>query len=110
MNRGDVWMIDLGGKSGIRPVLILTRQKVIKYLNRVIVAEITSRAKGYPTEIFIAQKGNLTKPSFVQADKLHTIPKNRLKKFVGALDSTTMLEVSQKVVLAMELEDALPDG
>ena len=110
MNRGDVWMIDLGGKSGIRPVLILTRQKVIKYLNKVIVAEITTRGKGYPTEVFIAQKGNLTKPSFVQADNLHTIPKNRLKKFVGALDSPTMLEVSQKVVLAMELEDALPDG
>lgn len=110
MNRGDVWMIDLGGQIGTRPVLILTRQNVIKYLNKLVVAEITTKGKGYPTEIFIDQKGNLPKPSFVQADNLHTVPKNKLKKYVGALDSHAMMAVSQKVVLALELEDALPAG
>ena len=109
MNRGDVWMIDLGGPIGIRPVLILTRQNIINYLNKVTVAEITTRAKGYPTEIFIDQKGSLPKPSFVQADKLHTVPKRRLKRHIGTLDSNTMLEIAQKVVLSLELEDALPD-
>ena len=107
MNRGDVWLIDLGGRIGTRPVLILTRQNVLKYLNKVIIAEITTQGKGYPTEIFINQKANLPKPSFVQADNLHTVPKNRLKKFLGALDSETMLAVSQKVVLALELEKTM---
>ena len=110
MNRGDVWIIDLGGQVGTRPVLILTRQNVIKYLNKLIVAEITTKGKGYPTEIVIDQMGNLPKPSFVQADNLHTVPKDRLKKLVGTLDSHTMMTVSQKVVLALELEDVLPDG
>jgi mRNA interferase MazF len=110
MNRGDVWLIDLGGRVGKRPVLILTRQNVLKYLNKVIVAEITTQGKGYPTEIFINQKANLPKPSFVQADNLHTVSKNQLKKFLGALDPETMMNVSQKIVLALELENALPDG
>jgi mRNA interferase MazF len=109
MNRGDVWLIDLGGRIGTRPVLILTRQNILKYLNKIIVAEITTQGKGYPTEIFINQKANLPKPSFVQAENLHTVPKNRLKKFLGALNPETMLEVSQKVVLALELENAIPD-
>lgn len=109
MNRGDVWLIDLGGRIGIRPVLILTRQNVLRYLNKVIIAEITTQGKGYPTEIFIDQKANLPKPSFVQADNLHTVPKKRLKKFLGALDPETMLAVSQKVLLALELENALPE-
>jgi len=108
MNRGDVWLIDLGGRIGTRPVLILTRQNILKYLNKVIVAEITTQGKGYPTEIFINQKANLPKPSFVQADNLHTVPKKRLKKFLGALNPETMLEVSQKVALALELENAIP--
>jgi len=107
MTRGDVWLIDLGGRIGTRPVLILTRQNVLKYLNKVIVAEITTQGKGYPTEIFINQKANLPKPSFVQADNLHTVPKNRLKKFLGALDPETMLAVSQKIVLALELEKTM---
>jgi mRNA-degrading endonuclease toxin of MazEF toxin-antitoxin module len=110
MNRGDVWLIDLGGRTGPRPVLILTRQNVIKYLDKVIVVEITTQGKGYPTEVFIDQKGNLPKPSFVQADNLHTVSKKRLIKFLGTLDPESMLAVSQKVVLALALETVMPDG
>jgi mRNA-degrading endonuclease toxin of MazEF toxin-antitoxin module len=43
MNRGDIWMINLGGKADTRPVVVLTRQNVLEYLNKVIVAEITTR-------------------------------------------------------------------
>lgn len=43
MNRGDIWMIDLGGHVGPRPVVILTRQNVLEYLNKVTVAEITTK-------------------------------------------------------------------
>ena len=109
MNRGDVWLIDLGGRVGTRPVVILTRQNVLRFLNKATVAEITTKGKGYPTEIFINQKANLPKPSFVQAENLHTVTKKKLEKFLGTLDPETMLEVSQKVVLALELENALPD-
>jgi len=107
MNRGDIWMIDLGVRIGLRPVVILSRQNVLKHLNKIIVAEITTQGKGYPTEVFINQKANLPKPSFVQTDNIHTIPKNRLEKYLGTLDSVTMKEVSQKVIMAMELESCL---
>ena len=109
MNRGDVWLIDLDGRVGTRPVVILTRQNVLKFLNKVTVAEITTKGKGYPTEIFINQKANLPKPSFIQAENLHTVTQKKLEKFIGTLDQDTMLKVSQKVVLALELENALPD-
>ena len=104
MNRGDIWLIDLGGKTGMRPAVILTRQKVLKYLNKVSVAEVTTKGKGYPTEVFIGQKANLQKPSFIQADNIHTVPKHRLAKYLGTLEPATMKEVSRKVVLALELE------
>ena len=109
MNRGDVWLIDLGGRIGTRPVVVLTRQNVLRFLNKVTVAEITTKGKGYPTEIFINQKANLPKPSFVQTENLHTVTKKKLKKFLGTLDQDTMTKVSQKVVLALELENAMPD-
>ena len=109
MNRGDVWLIDLGGRGGTRPVVILTRQNVLKFLNKVTVAEITTKGKGYPTEIFINQKANLPKPSFVQAENLHTVTKKKLEKFLGTLDQDTMAKVSQKVVLTLELGNAMHD-
>jgi len=109
VNRGDIWIINLGGSAGRRPVLVLTRQNVIEYLNKVAVAEITTKGKGYPTEYYIDQKANLPKPSFVQADNLHTVPKNLLEKYIGTLDAETMRAVSHRVVLALELEDCIQE-
>ncbi len=107
MNRGDIWFIDLGGKSGKRPVVIVTRQNVIEHLNKVAVVEITTKGKGYPTEVYIDQKGNLSIPSFVQTDNIHTVPKNRLVKYVGTLDASIMMEISVKIILALGLEEAV---
>jgi len=104
VNRGDIWQIDLGGRIGTRPVVILTRQNVLRHLNKVTVAEVTSPGKGYPTEVFIGQESNLQKPSFVQADNLHTVPKARLQERLGTLGPETMLRIGEKIVLALELE------
>ena len=94
-------MISIGGRAGIRPAVVLTRQNVLEYLNKVTVAELTSKGKGYPTEVLVRQKANLSCPSFVQADNIHAVSKDRLQKYVGTLDSATMREVSHRVVLAL---------
>lgn len=109
MNRGDIWHVDLGGKAGLRPVLVVTRQAVLEYLDKVVVVEITTKGKGYPTEVFIDQAGNLPLPSFVQADNLHTIPKSMMTRFSGTLDNATMHKVSRKITLALGLEGAVEE-
>jgi mRNA-degrading endonuclease toxin of MazEF toxin-antitoxin module len=107
MNRGDVWQLDLGGRTGRRPALILTRQGVIPHLNKLTVAEITSVGKGYPTEVAIGQLANLSKESYVQLDNVQTVPKDRFMKYLGALDRATMRAIGRKLVLALGLEDSL---
>lgn len=107
MNRGDIWQIELGGRAGRRPALILTRQAVIPHVNKVTVAEITSRGKGYPTEVSIGQSGNLRAKSYVQLDNLQTVAKDRFVRYVGSLDAETMRAIGRKVILALGLEDCL---
>jgi len=107
MNRGDVWQIDLGGRAGRRPALIVTRQAVISHLNKVTVAEISSAGKGYPTEVAIGQKANLPKDSYVQLDNIQTVSKDRLVKYVGALDAAAMKAIGRKLVLALGIEDCV---
>jgi mRNA-degrading endonuclease toxin of MazEF toxin-antitoxin module len=107
VNRGDIWQIDLGGKAGRRPGLIITRQAVIPHLNKLTVAEITSTGKGYPTEVAIGQKANLPKESYVELDNIQTVPKDHFVKYVGALDAPTMKTIGRKLVLALGLEDCL---
>ena len=106
VNRGDVWLLDLGGRAGRRPAVIVTRQAVIPHLNKLTVAEITSAGKGYPTEVPIGRKANLSKDSFVTLDNIQTVSKARFVKYVGALDAVTMRTVGRTLILALGLEDA----
>ena len=107
MNRGDVWQLDLGGRAGRRPALIITRQGVISHLNKLTIAEITSVGKGYPTEVAIGNKANLPKESYVELDNIQTVAKDRFVKYIGSLDAETMRTIGRKLVLALGLEDCL---
>jgi len=80
---------------------------VIPYVNKLTVAEITSSGKGYPTEVSIGQKANLSKESHVQLDNIQTVAKTRFVKYVGALDGATLRSVGRKAILALGLEDVV---
>jgi mRNA interferase MazF len=107
VNRGDVWELDLGGRAGRRPVVVLTRQAVIPHVNKLTVAEITTKGKGYPTEVPIGQAANLRRDSFVELDNVQTVSKARFIRYLGALDRTTMRTVGRKLILALELETCI---
>ena len=92
--------------NGSPPVVVLTLQNVLQYVNKATVAEITTKGKEYPIEIAIDRKANLPKASFVQADNVQTVPKQRLDRYVGTLGPATMRESSSKVILALELVSA----
>ncbi len=105
MNRGDVWQVDLRGRAGKRPALILTRQAVIPFLNKLTVAEVTTSGKGYPTEVATGRMANLARESYVQLDNIQTIAKERFLKYLGHLDEKTMQLIGSKAVIALGLED-----
>ncbi len=103
MKRGEIWEADLKGKAGKRPVLILTRSLVIPYLSKVVVTEVTAQGKGYPTQVAIGTHGNLSKESFVSAESLHTLPKERLIRYLGELPKDFLDQVSRAVIFALDL-------
>lgn len=107
MKRGEVWQVDLGAKAGKRPALILTRGDVIPYLSKLTVAEITTQKKGYPTEVDIDQKANLSRPSVVQLDNIQTISKDRFIKLIGALDRSDMRIINEKIIFALDLVETI---
>lgn len=103
MKRGEIWEADIGGKAGKRPVLVLTRSGVIPYLSKVVVAEVTTQGKGYPTQVSIGSFGNLRKSSFVSSESLHTLPKERLKRLLGELPEDLLQKVNGAVIFALDL-------
>jgi mRNA interferase MazF len=59
MERGEIRWIELPPPDKRRPVVILTRNSAIRFLNTVTIAPITSTIRGIPTEVVLDEKDGL---------------------------------------------------
>ena len=100
MNRGDIWLAQVGRKQ--RPVVVLTRTEVIDVRTQVTVAEITTHARGLTVEVAVDHDAvGLTQPSVINCDGLHTVAKTTLTTFVGTIDDDTLHKVCIAVANAL---------
>lgn len=89
MNRGEVWLAEVGSKR--RRVLILTRTEVLDIRSLVAVAEITTSARGLAAEVDVDHTSiGLGQESVVNCDGLHAVAQSTLTKYVGNVDDDTM--------------------
>ena len=58
-----------------RPVLILTRDSVLEYLDEVTVAPITSTVRDIPSEVFILKGHGMPRDCAINCDHLQTVSK-----------------------------------
>lgn len=100
MNRGDVWLAEVGRKR--RPVLVLTRTEVIDVRTLVTVAEITTAARGLAAEVeFDHAAAGVDQASVINCDGLHTLRQTTLTTHVGEVDESTMARVCAAVSYAI---------
>jgi mRNA interferase MazF len=82
--RGDVWYADVPGDKR-RPVIVLSRDSVLPRLTTILVAPVTTRTRGIPTEVPLGLAQGLPKPCVANFDNIMPLPKQRLVEKVGAL-------------------------
>lgn len=99
MNRGEVWLAQVGRKR--RPVLVLTRPEVIDVRTLVTVAEITTARRGLATEVDLDDDAGLDETSAVNCDGIHTVSQSALTTQVGSVNALTMREVCAAVSYAL---------
>ena len=100
MNRGEVWLAEVGGKR--RPVVVLTRGEVLDVRALVTVAEISTTIRGLAAEVPVDRElVGLDRESVVNCDGLHTIRQASLTSRVGALDDATVRRVCSSVTYAL---------
>lgn len=96
MNRGEIWLAQVGQKR--RPVLVLTRDEVLDVRALVTVAEITTTMRGTAAEVGIdPDDAGLNHKSAVNCDGLHTVPQTTLTEFVGTIGATKLTEVCSAI-------------
>jgi mRNA interferase MazF len=100
MNRGEIWIAEVGRKR--RPVVILTRPEVIDVRALVTVAEVTTTIRNIAAEVaFDHVDAGLDRPSVINCDGLHTITKASLTTHVGSVSDDTMERICAAVSYAI---------
>jgi mRNA interferase MazF len=86
---GQVWWADL---DKVRPVVILTRGRVAPLLSRVLVAPVTSTARGLATEVVVGTAEGVREGSVANLDNSQLIPVNTLVQRAGVVSSSRWSE------------------
>lgn len=68
-----------------RPVVVLTRELVRPYLDRVTVAPITTTVRGLSTEVAVGPANGLDRQCVISCDDIVTVPANALGRLIGYL-------------------------
>jgi mRNA interferase MazF len=96
-----VWA-NMPAPIGRRPVLLLTRTAAYPYLNKVIVAEVTSTIRGIHQEVSVGRREGLARSSVVNLDNVHVVPKGLLGERIGALELARQREVKRALGYALD--------
>ncbi len=101
MKQFDIVWADLPKPIGRRPVLLLTRTAGFAYLNKVLIAEITSTVRNIPQEVSLGSNEGLP-ISVANLDNIHVVPKSLLRARIGALARQRHREVQRALGYALD--------
>lgn len=86
VRRGEIWYANVPGDKR-RPVVVLTRNSVLPRLTTILVAPVTTRIRGIPTELPV---NGLTMACVANLDNITPLPKATLVERVGRLSPTEL--------------------
>lgn len=84
VNRGEVWWGEAPDEKG-RPFLVVSRNAANAVMGRVLVAPVSRRVRGLPSELGLGSAEGLPVPCAASFDNLRPFPKAMLVRRIGAL-------------------------
>ncbi len=95
--RGEVWLADLDKR---RPVIVLTRDPLGRYLRNVIAAPVTTTVRGLSTEVPVGPDDGIRAASVANLDNVQLVDRQRLVRRVGRARPETMAAVCRAMAIA----------
>ena len=104
MRRGEIWWAELPPPAGRRPVLLLSRNEAYRVRELVLVAPLTTRIRGIPSEVPLGLEDGLPRACVVNLDTIVTIARASLSERLASLSPEKLKAVEAAVHFALGLE------
>ena len=104
MRRGEVRWYIFKEPDKRRPVLILTRDSAIGFLNALTVAPITTTIRDMPSEVFLSSEDGLLTNCAANMDNIQTVSKRKIGPLIASLSQERMVEVNRAIAFALGLD------
>jgi mRNA interferase MazF len=101
VKRGEVRWYTFKAPDKRRPVLVLTRDTALSFLNAVTVAPITTTIREIPSEVYLDQDDGMNEPCVVNFDNIITIPREQVDDLIITLSFEKMLEAEKAIRFAL---------
>lgn len=88
----------------MRPVLLLTRNSAIRYLNAVTVAPLTTTIRGVPSEVQFSVDDGMMGDCAANFHNLQTVPKSKVGAWITTLSAQRMVEVDRALQFALGID------
>lgn len=105
VERGEIRWCRFDQPNKTRPVLVLTRDSAIPYLAEVVVAEITTRVRGIPSEVPLSTREGMPLDCAVNLDHVRVVRKDRLGKLLTVAPYRTIKAVRVALLFALGFDD-----
>jgi mRNA interferase MazF len=99
--RGEVWWGEAPRAKG-RPFLVVSRDAANRVMQRVLVAPVTSRVRGIPSELPLGDAEGLPRSSAASFDNLQPFPKAMLVRRIGALAPDRSRDICRTAGVALD--------
>ncbi len=101
MRRGEIRWYKFQKPDKKRPVLVLTRNSIIEYLNEITIAPITSTIRCIPTEVVLSETDGVPQLCAINCDHLQTVSKEKFGPLISTLSADKMKKVGPAIRFAL---------
>jgi mRNA interferase MazF len=106
----EIWWARLPKPAGRRPVLLLSRNDAYQYLNKFIVAEITTTIRAIPVEVRVGKREGLSSACVANLDNIRTVARDWLETRAGSVPPSRHHEVKRALGYALAWEELIDVG
>ena len=104
VTRGEVWMYRFREPDKRRPVVVLTRSRVIPLLHSVMVAPVTSTIRGVASEVALHEDDGMNAPCVVNLHNIVTVSQAGIGRRLTKLSEEKMRLVREAISYSLGCE------